>query len=336
MPQRRIGIGFDWQGSMNREAALTRAQIADETQIDSIWVAEAWGQDAFTTLVQLAERTSHVQVATGIVNIYSRTPAALAQHFATIDELSEGRVIVGLGNSGPQVIEHFHGVPFQPAFTRMRETVEIMKILFSGEPLHYDGQLFKLNRGFTLRFEPFRKQLPIYLATLNPKSVKMTAEISDGWLPIMVPIDRLHDEIAQVNQWVADAGKNPADFTIRAPGGVTVANSPEAQARARAQQAGTLAFYCARMGEFYYRQLSRQGYEDEANAVRVAWNDGGGAKAAQSVPEDMLNQFGFVGTTEQCVERLEQEQAAGALLHSANVMESDPKEFARILEALKG
>ncbi len=333
---RRIGMGFDWQGSMNRETALKRAQIADEVGIDSLWVAEAWGQDAFTTLVQLAERTQSVQVGTSIVNIYSRTPAALAQHFATIDELSEGRVIVGLGNSGPLVIEHFHGVPFQPAFKRMRETVEIMKILFSGQRLNYDGDIFKLQRGFTLRFDTYRKQVPIYLATLNPKSVRMTAEISDGWLPVMIPLDRLAEEIGQVNQWVVEAGKDPADFTVRAPGGVTVANTPEAKGRARAAQAGTLAFYCARMGEFYYRQLSRQGYEDEANAVRIAWQDGGGAAGAQAIPEDMLLQFGFVGTTEECVERLEQEQAAGALLHSVNVMEQDPNEFGKILEALKG
>ena len=237
---RRIGMGFDWQGSMDRERALKRAQIADEVGIDSIWVAEAWGQDAFTTMVQLVERTKNVQVGTGIVNIYSRTPAALAQHFATIDELSEGRVIVGLGNSGPQVIEHFHGVPFQPAFKRMRETVEIMKILFAGERLNYDGDIFKLQRGFTLRFETYRKQLPIYLATLNPKSVRMTAEISDGWLPIMIPMDRLKEEIDQIHDWVREAGKDPADFTVRAPGGVTVTNTPEAKARARAGQAGRL------------------------------------------------------------------------------------------------
>ena len=168
-------------------------------------------------MVQLVERTKNVQVGTGIVNIYSRTPAALAQHFATIDELSEGRVIVGLGNSGPQVIEHFHGVPFQPAFKRMRETVEIMKILFAGERLNYDGDIFKLQRGFTLRFETYRKQLPIYLATLNPKSVRMTAEIADGWLPIMIPMDRLKEEIDQIHDWVREAGKDSADFTVRAP-----------------------------------------------------------------------------------------------------------------------
>lgn len=333
---RRIGIGFDWQGKLDYERALARAQTADEVGIDSIWAAEAWGRDAFTTLTLLADRTKQIQIAAGIVNIYSRTPAALAQHFATLDELSEGRVIVGLGNSGPQVIEHFHGVPFQPAFTRMREYVSIMQTLFRGEKLFHEGTLFNLQRGFTLRFETYRKQLPIYLATLNPKSVQMTAEIADGWLPIMIPIDRLKEEIDQVNQWVRDAGKDPADFTIRAPGGVTVANTPEQQARARQAQAGTLAFYCARMGEFYYRQLSRQGYEDEANAVRVAWNDGGAGAAAQTVPEEMLHQFGFVGTTDECVERLEREAEAGALLHSANVMEEDPDQFGKILEALKG
>ena len=161
--------GLRLAGLDGPRGALKRAQIADDVGIDSIWVAEAWGQDAFTTMVQLVERTKNVQVGTGIVNIYSRTPAALAQHFATIDELSEGRVIVGLGNSGPQVIEHFHGVPFQPAFKRMRETVEIMKILFAGERLNYNGDIFKLQRGFTLRFETYRKQLPIYLATLNPQ-----------------------------------------------------------------------------------------------------------------------------------------------------------------------
>ena len=110
----------------------------------------------------------------------------------------------------------------------MRETVEIMKILFSGERLNYDGDIFKLQRGFTLRFDTYRKQLPIYLATLNPKSVKMTAEISDGWLPIMIPMDRLKEEIDQINDWVREAGKDPADFTVRAPGGFTVANTPEA------------------------------------------------------------------------------------------------------------
>ena len=333
---RRICIGFDWQGAEDRARAFARATIADEVGVDALFVAEAWGRDAFTPLVQLADRTQRIKLGTAIVNIYSRTPAALAQHFATLDELSGGRVIIGLGNSGPLVIEHFHGVPFQPAFTRMRETVEILRTLFRGEPLHYDGKIFKLQRGFTLRFKPVRSEVPIYLATLNPTSVKLTAAISDGWLPMMIPLANLRTEIDRVHGCLREAGNDPANFTIRAPGGVTVANTPELAAAARRTQAGTLAFYCARMGEFYYRQLCRQGYEDEANGVRAAWNDGGSKVAAAAIPKEMLTQFGFVGSTEQCLERLHQEEEAGASLHSVTVMEDDPDRLGKALELLIG
>ena len=171
---RRVAMGFDWQGSLDRERAFERAKVADAVGVDSLWVAEAWGRDAFSLLTQLAERTERAKLGTSIVNIYSRTPGALAQHFATLDELSGGRAIIGLGNSGPRVIEHFHGVKFQPAFTRMRETVDILRAYLRHESVVYEGEIFRLERGFTLRFEPVRKEIPIYLATLNPRSVMWT------------------------------------------------------------------------------------------------------------------------------------------------------------------
>jgi F420-dependent oxidoreductase-like protein len=333
---RRIGIGFDWQGNLDRERAFTRAEAAEDAGVDSLWVAEAWGRDAFSLLTQLAERTSRVKLGTAIVNVYSRTPAALAQHFATLDELSNGRVIIGLGNSGPNVIEHFHGVPFQPALRRMRETVELLRAFFAHEPVKYDGELFKLGRGFTLRFDPVRKQVPIYLATLNPKSVRMTAEIADGWMPVMIPIDALADEVARVHGWVRESGRDPKEFTVRAPGGVTVADTPAQRELGLRRSAGTLAFYCARMGEFYFKQLGRQGFGAEAERVRAAWAEGGPEKAAAAVPPAMMSRLGFVGTTEECIERLQREEEAGALLHSATVLEDDPHQAAKILAKLVG
>src|SRR5512146_1498978 len=144
----RIALGVNWQGKPDFKGLIERARTADDAGVDSIWVAEAWGRDAFTTLTLLAEHTKRIQLATGIVNTYSRTPAALAQHFATLDELSGGRMVIGLGTSGWRVIEHWHGVPFQPSLTRMREYVEIMRLIFAGEPLHYHGKVFKLDRGF--------------------------------------------------------------------------------------------------------------------------------------------------------------------------------------------
>src|SRR5262249_4091636 len=333
---RRIGIGFDWQGNLDRERAFVRAKAAEDAGIDSLWAAEAWGRDAFSLLTQVAERTTRIQLGTGIVNIYSRTPAALAQHFATLDELSGGRVIIGLGNSGPNVIEHFHGVPFQPALRRMRETVEILRLFFKHEPAKYSGQIFKLERGFTLRFDPVRKEVPIYLATLNPKSVQMTAVIAEGWMPVISPTAQLADEVSRVNRWAGGAGRDRKRFTVRAPGGVTVANTPAQLELARRRSAGPLAFYCARMGEFYYRQLSRQGFQAEADRVRAAWAEGGPEKAAAAVPPAMMARLGFAGSTEQCSERLQQEEDAGAALHSATILEEDPREAAKIMAKLVG
>src|SRR6185437_5235903 len=173
-----IALGVNWQGKPDFKKLIERARIADDAGAHSIWVAEAWGRDAFTTLTLLAEHTRRIQLASGIVNTYSRTPGALAQHFATLDELSGGRMIIGLGTSGPQVIEHFHGVKFNPPLTRMKEYVEIINSLMRNEPLKYSGKLFNLQRGFTLRFTPVRNHIPIYLATLNAKSVKLTAELA--------------------------------------------------------------------------------------------------------------------------------------------------------------
>src|SRR5216684_733883 len=169
---RKLAVGVNWQGKPDFKKTIEHAKIADAAGIHSIWVAEAWGRDAFTMLTLLAEHTAKIQLATSIVNIYSRTPAALAQHFATLDELSEGRAIIGLGTSGPQVIEHFHGVKFNPPLTRMKECVDIINMIIAGTPLNYDGKVFKLSRGFTMRFETARKHIPIWIAALNRNSVE--------------------------------------------------------------------------------------------------------------------------------------------------------------------
>ncbi|MFZ0244175.1 MAG: LLM class flavin-dependent oxidoreductase, partial [Candidatus Binatus sp.] len=219
---RKLSIGVNWQGKLDFKAAIERAKIADAAGIHSIWVAEAWGRDAFTLLTLLAEHTGKVQLATSIVNIYSRTPAALAQHFGTLDELSNGRMIIGLGTSGPQVIEHFHGIPFNPPLTRMKEYVEIINMIMAQTPLNYEGKLFKLQRGFTMRFETPRKHIPIWIASLNKKSVEFTAKKADGWLPVMIPINSLRKAIADFRAIATAAGREPRAVAVKAPGHVTV------------------------------------------------------------------------------------------------------------------
>jgi alkanesulfonate monooxygenase SsuD/methylene tetrahydromethanopterin reductase-like flavin-dependent oxidoreductase (luciferase family) len=328
---RKITIGINWQGKIDFKALIERARIADQAGVHSIWIPEAWGHDAFTLLTLIAEHTSKVQVATSIVNTYSRTPAALAQHFATLDELSEGRVIIGLGTSGPNVIEHFHGIKFNPPLTRMREYVDIINLLMAGQPLNYDGKLYKLKRGFTLRFEPPRKHIPIWIASLNQKSVEFTAQKADGWLPVMIPLARLKDSIADFRAVAASAGRDPKSVAVKSPSTIHVTSNPD---RARAIQAGTLSFYAARMGTFYAEQLTRFGFGDDVRRIREAWAAGGSKAGTEAVSRRLLDEMGYAGDVAGARERLAAEAEAGADLHRVDVDAADLAGYERTLAAL--
>jgi alkanesulfonate monooxygenase SsuD/methylene tetrahydromethanopterin reductase-like flavin-dependent oxidoreductase (luciferase family) len=328
----KLAVAVDWQGNFDRTRVLERAVAADDAGVDSAWIPEAWGRDCFTLLTLLADRTKRIRLGTGIVNVFSRTPAALAQHFATLDELSNGRMIAGFGTSGANVIEHFHGVPFEPALTRLKETIEVFSTLIKHEPLRYQGKLFRLERGFTLRFEPVRKRIPIHLATLNAKALALTASHADGWLPVMIPIDKLAGEITALRRQITAAGRDAGAFEVHAPGGITVA-SGAARERAEMAQAGTIAFYIGRMGVYYARQLERFGFGDEVAAVKDAWKNGSAAALA-AVPPAMRTRLGTVGDSEECRERIAAEAEAGADIHRINVVTDDPKEYGRIVDRL--
>ena len=328
---RKIAIGVNWQGKLDFKAAIERAKLADQAGVHSIWVAEAWGRDSFTLLTLLAEHTKRVELGTSIVNTYSRSPAALAQHFGTLDELSNGRAIIGLGTSGPQVIEHFHGVKFNPPLTRMKECVEIINTLIAGTPLNHDGKIFKLSRGFTLRFEPPRKHIPIWIAALNRHSVEFTAQKADGWLPVMIPIDALPGAIKDFRATANKAGRDPKSVWVKSPGMTHVTKNPD---RARAAHAGNTAFYAARMGTFYGEQLTRFGFGDAVKAIREAWNTGGAKAGTEAVPAKLSEALGYVGGLEGAVDRLRAEEAAGIDIHNVEIESNDASEFERTVQAL--
>src|SRR5437773_282269 len=186
----RIGIQIGFAGSpQEREELVKRVQVADDLGVESAWVAEAWGRDAFSMLTQLALATKKIQLGTAIVNVFSRTPAVLAMTFGTLDELSSGRAIIGLGSSGVNVIEHWHGVKFEKPATRLREYIEIINTIMRREKLNYDGKVFQLARGFTMQFPSFREHIPTYIASITPKSMVQTGEVADGWIPIYWPKD---------------------------------------------------------------------------------------------------------------------------------------------------
>jgi alkanesulfonate monooxygenase SsuD/methylene tetrahydromethanopterin reductase-like flavin-dependent oxidoreductase (luciferase family) len=328
---RRLAIGINWQGEFERERVFERVKIADDAGVESVFVAEAWGRDAFTLLTQLAERTRRIKLGTGIVNYYSRTPAALAQHFATLDELSEGRMIIGLGSSSANVVEHFHGVKFEPTLARMRDTINIINMLMANQNLVYNSKVFTtMERGFTLRFQPVRDHIPVYVASFRPKAIKVVAEVADGWMPTMIPIQQAKAQIGQFMSYVKDAGRNPADMTVRFLG-VTVAKDKERAVQGA--KAGT-AFYIARMGDFYYKQLSDMGRADEANEIRRAWKEGGSGAGIAAVTDELSASLNFVGSVGECRDRLAEEEAAGINQHNVGIAGYDPIEEGKIYEQL--
>jgi alkanesulfonate monooxygenase SsuD/methylene tetrahydromethanopterin reductase-like flavin-dependent oxidoreductase (luciferase family) len=332
--RRRLSVRVELDGALDRERLFAYARAADDAGVEALFVPETWGRDVFSLLVQLAERTRSIRLGPGIVNVYSRSPAALAQHLATLDEISEGRAVAGFGTSGPLVIEHFHGVPFARPARRLRETIEVFRILAGGRRLRYQGELFRLERGFSLRFTPVRDRIPVYLASFRPAGVRVAAELADGWMPLMIPLDRLPGEVARFRARVAGAGRDPAAVTVRAPGEVVVAADLDA---ARARYRRTIAFYVARMGEFYATHLAEMGRGEDVAAIRAAWAAGGSAAGGAAVSDDLLGALARIGDVEACIDRLDEQAAAGVDLHQVAVVdEDDPVRLRRAFARLVG
>lgn len=330
----RLSVSVASRGSRDRETVFDQVRAADEGGVDTAWVAESWGEDAFTLMTQIVDRTTRLKVGSGILNVFSRTPAAIAQHFGALDVVSGGRMVIGLGTSGANVIEHFHGMPFERPLDRMREYVEIINILMRGEPLNFSGEFFEMSRGFTLRFERERDHIPVYLATLAPKSLQFTAEVADGWLPIWTPVEALPGMTKSFRERVTAAGRDADSVTVRSPGGVIFTKDVE---RGRAAVAGNFAFYMARMGVFYHRHVSRLGYSSIANAVRDAWASGGSSAGAAAVPPEFQQALTLVtDSIEAARERFAAEEAAGIHLHSVNVDLDDAAARRKVYESLAG
>lgn len=331
---RRISLSLPWNPD-SLDSMLEWARDADETGVDSIWINEGFGHDAFSGLTLLARETDRVALGTSIVNVFSRTPGTLAQQFATLDQLSGGRIRIGLGGSAPGAIERFHGLPFEAPLARLRETTELLRLYWSRQRFDYAGPVHSIDRALPMGAEPVQESPPIYLATLHPRSVRLTAEIADGWLPALIPAERLAGEVAQIRSWIEEAGRDAAAFVVRAPGAVVVAEEEDEARRAVSGQVSGLAFFVARNGPFYYRQFSRQGLADEAAAIRTAWDDDG-PEAAAAIAASIADRFGTVGDLDACLAALTEQEASGVDLHSVQIVTTDRSRRREILRELVG
>ena len=321
------GAGDNWR------ASLEKVKIAEDLGYEMIATGESWGPSVLPWLAAVALNTSKVTIASSILNTYSRTPAAMAQEYATLEELSGGRMVLGLGSSGANVVEHFHGVPFEKPLRRIREYTEIFNILMSGAPLNYDGEFFSMHRGFRLNYQRVRDKVPVYIAAISPKSIRQTGEIADGIFPIHWP-KGLFGELRQQLQEGAVEGPDPAKETTIAPfTKVTVLDGSAEDEPRWLEARGLIHHYVNRMGVFYHRMLTRNGFEAEVAASRGAWEERDKDRSIAEISDDMVRACQVIGSIEQVREQLRERADLGADLQLLYMPSGPPREVGRQLEA---
>ncbi|MFB7310769.1 LLM class flavin-dependent oxidoreductase [Streptomyces sp. NPDC056192] len=294
---------------------------AEKLGLDICWVAEAWGSEAPSPLGYLAARTDRLLLGSGIIQLGTRTPMAIARAAITLSQISQGRFVLGLGPSGPQVIEGLHGVPFTRPLSRMRETVEIVRKAMAGEKLSHDGREFRIPlpggdakpMRLSMRAE---HDIPIYLATLSPKMLQLTGEIADGWLGTsFVPEGAKGAYFDHLDAGLAAAGRSRADLDICQGAEVAFAEDEDALRAIVSGRKKELAFSLGGMGSadknFYNDAYSRQGWAEVAAEVRQRWQAGDRQGAAGLVTDEMVLGTTLIGTEDMVRERLRVWRDAG-------------------------
>ena len=299
--------------------AVEFAVEAERLGLDVCWVAEAWGADAPSPLGYLAARTERMLLGSGVIQVGTRSPVTIAQTAMTLAHLSGGRFLLGLGVSGPQVMEGLHGVPFGHPLGRMRETVEIVRQTFTGEKVTYAGRHYGLPLPGGYGSKPMRVSLPpvsvpVYLATLSPKMLALTGEIADGWLGTSFIPERADAYFSYLDAGLARSGRTRADLDICQ--GAEISLVPEAELPGTiAARKKELAFSLGGMGtataNFYNDAYSRQGWAQAAAEVRARWQAGDRSAAAALVTDEMVLATALIGTEDMVRARLRAWRAAG-------------------------
>ena len=316
--------GMSWQ--QIRETAV----LAEELGYSCITMGEAWGEDAFTSLAQLAAVTSRIRIGTSIVPVFARSPANLAMTALNMDVMSEGRFFLGLGASGKLVIEDFHGEKFRKPVTRMREYIDILRKAMKGERLDHDGEFFQTQR-FRIRFPAFRPDLPIYIASLGAPSLRMTGELADGWLPIYLAPSRMDAAVAELKAGAETVGRSLDDIAISPQVSIYVTDDVDA---AMERERPHIAFYLGGMGVFYHQYFTRIGFGEDADRVRQAYLARERDRAAEMVTDEMIHATTIIGNPQQCRDQMTEFFDAGVDEIRLVFNEQDPYSYLKALKAV--
>ena len=268
---------------------------------DSIWIPETWGMENFSMLSMVSQKTTSPKIGSSIINIYSRSPALIAMGAATVDTISNSRLILGLGTSSTQIVEDFHGYQFENPISRMREYVKIIRLLLSRKQVSYDGNFFKL-KNFSLLIKPPRDSIPIYLAAVNEKMVQLSWEIADGVIFYLRSISELKKTIQKMQE------KKEIDVACQI---ITCVSHDSQKAIDRAKQ--TLAFYIS-IGKIYREFLAKNGFQKEIEEIFQEFKRSGFKVIHELVPDSMLDSLTICGTPEECIKKFKKFANTGLTL----------------------
>jgi alkanesulfonate monooxygenase SsuD/methylene tetrahydromethanopterin reductase-like flavin-dependent oxidoreductase (luciferase family) len=295
-------IGFSLGTLLEYDEVLKCAVLADKRGVESIWIPESWGREAFVTLGTLATLTKRALLGTGIIGIYSRSSASIAMAAATLDALSNGRALLGLGASSKAIVENWHGMRFANHITRMQEYVDVIKMICKGDKVSYKGKFAKVN-NFKLGFKPIREHIPIYIAAVNDKMLKLSSSIADGTILFLRPIDNLKVTVSQLK-----ASRKKFDVACV----IMTAVSKDAElARERVRK--TLSFYIA-VGRIYSDFVASHGFENEVEQITHEYKKHGLENIHKHVSDHMLDSITITGTPEECRKKLRKFMETGISL----------------------
>ena len=312
-----VHIGY-WGLGLTREDQLEIVQEAERLGYDSVWTAEAYGSDAATILGWIAGQTSRIRIGSAIFQMPGRSPAMTAMTAATLDQLSDGRMILGIGSSGPQVAEGWHGQRFAKQIQRTREYVSVVRMALSRERVEFHGDTLELplpdgpGKALKLTIAPVQDRIPIYLAAIGPNNTRLAGEVADGWIPTLFSPEHVAEFRPLLEEGAARAGRVLNGFDIAPTVNVFVTDDAAA---ARDAMRPFLALYVGGMGSrkqnFYNQLVQRYGFEDAAQEVQDLYLEGKREEAMAALPDELIDLVSLCGPADRVRERLAVYRDAG-------------------------
>ena len=293
-----IRLSYSLGSLLTIEQILTCSKKLNKFKPDTVWIPETWGMENFSILSLASKENTFSKIGSSIINIYSRSPSLIAMGAATIDTISNRRLVLGLGTSSQPLVEDFHGDKFERPLKRMEECVEIIRLILSGKLLNYDGEIFSL-RNFSLLIKPPRNTIPIYLAAVNEKMVELTWKIADGVIFYLRPKSEIKSTLAKMQK------QKNIDTSLQI---ITCVNDDSEKAMTRAKK--TLAFYIS-VGKIYREFLASNGFENETKNIFEEYKKTNLVNNYELVPESMVNELCIAGTPNECRNQLKQFRETG-------------------------